>query len=213
MTTARLSAEEIRDFWHAQATQHGISPAASWSDTPVIDLEIAEILGRLSDGDRVLDVGCANGYSTLQWAAARRLSIRGLDYVPEMIAHAHNNLASVAPTLGSTVEFDVGNILALEEPPNHYDKVVVVRVLINLHNWHNQRAALHQCARVLRPGGLLLLSEATSQGWQRLNAFRREWGLDDVPMPPFNYYVDEERLIAEAQDTLELVEVRPFAST
>jgi hypothetical protein len=47
----------------------------------------------------------------------------------------------------------------------------------------------------LKTGGTLLLSEATIQGWQRLNQFRREWALPDIPMPPFNRYLDENQVI------------------
>jgi hypothetical protein len=58
-----------------------------------------------------------------------------------------------------------------------------------------------------------LLSEATIQGWQRLNQLRREWGLEDIPMPPFNQYLDEERLASALPRELQLLEISNFAST
>jgi cyclopropane fatty-acyl-phospholipid synthase-like methyltransferase len=54
----------------------------------VIEMEIRQVIERLADGDRVLDVGCANGYSTVQYAAQRRVSVRGTDYVPAMVDQA-----------------------------------------------------------------------------------------------------------------------------
>jgi len=66
---------------------------------------------------------------------------------------------------------------------------------------------------VLKPGGLLLLSEATLQGWRRLNSLRSEWGLDDIPMPSFNQYVDQDQVIAAVTGEAELVELSNFAST
>jgi SAM-dependent methyltransferase len=107
----------------------------------------------------------------------------------------------------------VGNIVDLQQSTAHYDKVIVIRVVINLGEWDNQLKGLKECARVLKPGGLLLLSEATLQGWNRLNAFRREWGLPEIPMPGFNNYLDQERLIAETSGDFEAVEVIDFAST
>ena len=80
-----LSYEEIRDFWTKQALQHGQSYIASWSDQSAIELEIRTILNWLEDGDKVLDVGCANGFSTLEFAANKNIEIKGLDYIPEMI--------------------------------------------------------------------------------------------------------------------------------
>ncbi len=207
----KLSQDEVRTFWTEQSRTHGQSHAASWSDRPAMELEIREISSHLADGDRVLDVGCANGYSTVQFAQRRELRIRGLDYVPEMIADANARLKGVK-TVGS-VEFAVGDITQLQEPANHYDKVIAIRVLINLGTWERQLLALQQCARVARPGGLVLLSEASLQGWTSLNRFRREWGLPDVPMPPFNEYLDEDKMRNADVPNLRLERIVDFSST
>src|SRR4029450_4010939 len=189
--TDRYSQEQVRQYWSQQAVEHGQSHAASWSDRMVIELEIREIVRYLSDGDRVLDVGCANGYSTIQFACQKRVDVRGVDYIPEMVDQARRRAASMASALSGRGGFEVGDATALQEPDESFDKVTVVRVVINLGDWERQRAAMLECARVVRPGGLVLLSEATIQGWQRLNKLRREWGLADIPMPPFNQYLDQ----------------------
>lgn len=211
----RFTLEQIREFWTRQSHEHPLSPAVSWSDQMVIEMEIREVVQRLAEGDRVLDVGCANGYSTVQFASQKRVAIRGLDYIPELIHQARRRLTECALTerLAGSVEFDVDDITALREPSGTYDKVLVIRVVINLGAWNIQWRALQECARVLKSGGLLLLSEATLQGWQRLNAFRREWGLPDIPVPPFNTYLDQEQVIAATAPVLELVELVNFAST
>lgn len=211
MKSAQLTLEQIREFWTQQAVEHGQSPAASWSDQCVIEMEIREILKYLADGDRVLDIGCANGYSTVQFASQRRITIRGLDYIPEMIQGARTRLRS--GQFPENIEFDVGDITALREPDQVYDKVVVIRVIINLGTWDYQAQGLRECSRVLKPGGLLLLSEATLQGWNQLNAFRREWGLADIPMPSFNHYLDQDQVIAAVAPALQLVALVNFAST
>src|SRR3954466_12374753 len=95
----RFSLDEIRTYWTDQANEHGQSYAASWSDHYAIDLEIRTILNWLNDGDEILDVGCANGYSTIQFAAQRRIGIRGLDYIPEMIDQAGEHLKNVGGNL------------------------------------------------------------------------------------------------------------------
>jgi ubiquinone/menaquinone biosynthesis C-methylase UbiE len=209
----RLTQEEVHKYWTDQARKLGQDSAASWSDTRAIDLEIREIKGFLSAGDKVLDVGCANGYSTVQLGLDQKLFIRGLDYVPEMVQEARARLASIKDRTQAAIEFDVGDATALDEPTGVYDKVVVIRVLINLTTWERQVQALKECARVLKPGGLLLLSEATVQGWQRLNRLRLEWGLDEIPVPSFNLYVDQEALVASAEPELEVLETRNFSSS
>jgi ubiquinone/menaquinone biosynthesis C-methylase UbiE len=208
----KLNAEQVREYWTSQAVLHRQSPSASWSDHSVVEMEIREMSQRLDPGDRVLDVGCANGYSTVSYARAKAISIRGIDYIPEMIAQANARLAS-EPRLAGSVEFAVGNILELGEAAETYDKLIVTRVIINLDSWETQVRALEECARVLKPGGLLLLSEATVQGWTKLNEFRAEWGLEPIPMPPFNRYIDQARLVAAVNPRLELLEIADFAST
>jgi ubiquinone/menaquinone biosynthesis C-methylase UbiE len=211
--STKFTQTEIHDFWTKQAQEHGQSPAASWSDHRVIEMEIHEIARRLNDGDHVLDVGCANGYSSLQFACARRIQLRGLDYIAGMIEQARLRTETMKKKLIGSVEFEVGDITQLKEQSATYDKVVVIRVLINLSTWERQSQALCECVRILKPGGILLLSEATLQGWRKLNQFRREWGMDDIPMPPFNQYLDEEQVISAVTNEMELVEVSNFAST
>ena len=191
-----FSLDDIRQYWTNQAIEHAESPAASWSDYSVIHLEVREMLKYLDEGDRALDIGCANGYSTLRLASLRNLSIRGLDYIPEMIEHARRVLKSAEESLQARVEFDVGDIKDLDEADDSYDKVIVTRVIINLGNWENQERAIQECLRVLKPGGLLMMSEAILQGWSRLNALREEWGLDAIPIPPFNEYLDENQVVS-----------------
>ncbi|HET6944723.1 MAG TPA: class I SAM-dependent methyltransferase, partial [Gaiellaceae bacterium] len=178
-----------------------------------MELEVRAIGERLHDGARVLDVGCANGWSTVQLAAARDIFIRGVDYVPAMIDAARARLDQLQPRLHGTVEFDVGDVLALDVVDGTYDAVVCSRVIINLGDWERQSRGLAECVRVLRPDGMFLLSEATLQGWGRLNALRTEWGLAEIGMPAFNTYLDEERVVAELADRCELVELVNFAST
>jgi ubiquinone/menaquinone biosynthesis C-methylase UbiE len=205
--------EAVRNHWIQQAINHGLSSAASWSDHRVIEMEIREITPHLSIGDRVLDVGCANGFSTIQYAAQKKIEIHGIDYIPQMIELANQRLQSLPLSLLGIVDFCIGDITNLNEPDSSYDKVICARVLINLGNWENQRNGLSESIRVLKPGGTLILSEATLQGWNQINKFRREWKLPDIPMPPFNKYLDEDQLISEATKHSNLIDIINFSST
>ena len=209
----KLTDDEIREFWRTQAVEHGQAAAASWSDQSVIDMEIDQIVARLDDGDRVLDVGCANGFSTIRFAAQRTVDILGVDYIPEMIEQARSRTDILRDGLRGTVRFETGDARKLEVPDNAYDKVVVIRVIINLGAWEQQVIGLQECARAVKPGGRLLLSEATVQGWERLNAFRSEWGLDPIPMPGFNNYLDQDKVVEVLAPSMRLVEIANFASS
>jgi SAM-dependent methyltransferase len=208
-----MTPDEIRAYWTDQARIHGAAPAASWSDIWAIDLEIRELSKWIDDGDRVLDVGCGNGYSAAQLAARRRIHLRGLDYVPALIDHARARAAGLEGRLAGTLNFAVGDITALTEPEDTYDVVLTTRVLINLGSWASQTAVAISCGRRVRPGGLLLLSEATLQGWKALNGFRAEWGLPPIPIPSFNTYLDQEKVIEALSPEFDLVTLVDFAST
>jgi SAM-dependent methyltransferase len=207
-----VTPEEIKKFWSEQARIHGESPSASWSDHRVIELEIDAIGACLEPGDRLLDAGCANGYSSARYAALGARTV-GIDYVPEMVKLADSRRKTLAPDVAERLEFRIGDITSLEFEDGSFDTVVSTRVIINLPVWSDQLQGLRECGRVLRHGGVLLLSEATEQGWQRLNTLRREWGLEDIPMPPFNLYLDQKRLLEAVAGDFAVEDVVDFASS
>jgi ubiquinone/menaquinone biosynthesis C-methylase UbiE len=207
-----VKAEEIRQFWSEQARAHGESPSASWSDHRVIELEIAAIGARLRAGDRVLDAGCANGYSSARYAAVGA-QVVGVDYIPEMIENAESRRQALPQEIAEQLEFRVGDVMSLDFEDASFDAVVSTRVIINLPSWDRQLKGLREGIRVLRPGGLFLLSEATEQGWRRLNALRREWGFPDIPMPSFNLYLDQDRMLDAIAGELVIEEISDFASS
>ncbi|MFA5337129.1 MAG: class I SAM-dependent methyltransferase [Candidatus Omnitrophota bacterium] len=209
----KFTLEEIREYWKQQALKHGQLPAVSWSDCAAIEMEIRQIVKYLEDGETILDVGCGNGYSTVQYAARKLGTIKGIDFIPEMITQANLKAKELSGKLLGKIEFKVGDITALDESADSYDKVIVVRVLINLREWERQFKALQECIRVLKPGGMLLLSEATLQGWTKLNRFRNEWGLADIPMPSFNQYLDQKKVVEAVSPGLSLISVIDFSST
>jgi len=130
-----------------------------------------------------------------------------------MIEQADRALAALPGERTSEIEFAVGDILGLEEPSDHYDTAMVTRVVINVGSWERQQRALREAVRVLKPGGTLLLSEACLQGWRSLNRLRADWGLDDIPMPSFNNYLDVDAVVETLAPEAELVELVNFASS
>jgi ubiquinone/menaquinone biosynthesis C-methylase UbiE len=209
----KLPLEAIREHWRKQALDHGHDVAASWTDTYAIHLEIAEISKRLGEVTRAIDIGCGNGYSTIHYALDHPIDIKGIDYIPEMIAVARRRLQNLAGQLQGNVSFEVGDMTNLDEEDGRYDAAIVTRVIINLASRDSQIAAIREIARLVRPQGRIFMSEATREGWIQLNSFRAEWELEPIPEPPFNRYIDEDLVRSAAPDLLELEEISNFAST
>jgi SAM-dependent methyltransferase len=205
---SRLSLSGIRDHWRARALAHGASPRASWTDEAAIALEGRTLLPYISPDDCVLDCGCATGHTTALLAARRPCcSFTGVDYIPEMISAARRAHSA------ENLHFTDGNILNLRFPSSYFDVVLTTRVLCNLHDMDHQILGLMECARVLLPGGTLLLSEPTVDGLEGINRLRTDFGLSSIPVPDYNCYLDPAALSASVDDVLELIDIVHFSSS
>jgi len=132
-----MSKDHIYEYWEAQGQTHGESHWASWGDNWMIDLEIDTIGKHIKDGDRVLDIGCANGYSTFRQAQShKQVSITGVDFAPSMVAAAQET--KMQKGFGEDVSFSIGDIRSLQFPSNTFDVAYTTRVLINLSSWEQQ---------------------------------------------------------------------------
>jgi ubiquinone/menaquinone biosynthesis C-methylase UbiE len=100
-------------------------------------------------GAAILDAGCGNGHGLELLAktfAPRRLV--GIDLMPEQIERARRR--------GVAADIRVGDITKLDEPDAGFDAVFVFGILHHVPAW---RDAMRELARVLRPGGVLLIEE------------------------------------------------------
>jgi ubiquinone/menaquinone biosynthesis C-methylase UbiE len=104
---------------------------------------------------QILDVGCGTGYLLGQLAARspQADALAGIDAAPAMI-----EVARSAATDGR-VRFVVGTAERLPWPDRTFDLVVSTT---SFDHWADQRAGLAQCARVLAPGGYLVLADLFS---------------------------------------------------
>jgi ubiquinone/menaquinone biosynthesis C-methylase UbiE len=160
----------IHEYWESQAKKYGGTHCASWGDTRVIELEIQTIGGYIREGYEVLDVGCANGYSTLHHCERNPQRIVGIDYSASMINEAEKNKKKVNPHCD--VAFMVGDARNIPLAKESFDIVYTTRTLINLPSWEDQKQAILECIRVCRKGGTIVFSEAFWEPMALLNALR-----------------------------------------
>ena len=116
-----------------------------------VDLALASS-SRLS---RVLDVGCGTGYLLRRLAGRvpQALELAGIDVAPAMIEAAR------AMAADSRIRFATGTAEELPYPTQMFDLVVSTT---SFDHWADQRAGLAECARVLAPGGHLVLIDQFS---------------------------------------------------
>lgn len=115
---------------------------------PILLSQLAQLPRR-----RVLDVGCGTG-ELLRMVGERfpETTRTGLDLSAEMLSVARHKL-------GEGVELVQGDAERLPFADGAFD---VVLCCDSFHHYPNPRAALAQFARVLQPGGILLLGECTA---------------------------------------------------
>lgn len=111
---------------------------------------ILKLIGPVS-GKRVLDVGCGDGVLSVRLAQAGA-DVTGLDYEPRMLVAARRR-ADAAGLKVSLVEEDAQSLPFADSA---FDIVVAVTVLCFV---AEPVRAFHEMARVLRPGGRLVIGE------------------------------------------------------
>jgi ubiquinone/menaquinone biosynthesis C-methylase UbiE len=104
---------------------------------------------------RILDVGCGTGYLLGQLAAyaPQAEALAGIDASPAMIE------AAKAATTDGRLRFVVGTAEQLPWPAGTFDLVISTT---SFDHWADQDRGLAQCARVLAPGGCLVLADLFS---------------------------------------------------
>jgi ubiquinone/menaquinone biosynthesis C-methylase UbiE len=204
--------EPIRHHWEQRGRKYGLSPSASWVDETMLQREGVVLARYINDDDTVLDAGCANGYTTLQMARLRQIRITGIDYAPSMIEHANVNLSRAGHIKGAAF-FKVNNFLKLDFADNTFDKVYTKRTLINLGSPIYQKAAILEAHRVLKPGGLFMISEVTVQSSEKLNRLRQKLGLEAMSPLWHNCYLDEPEILRFIEPYFEVKRIKHFSST
>lgn len=144
--------EEIVDQFTNQAVPFAQLKAHSEDRT----LDIFRELGGFSGKEHVLDSGCGPGLVSCYLSSLAN-EVIGLDLTPAMVQLANETAAkrSIA-----NVKFIVGNMLELPFAKDHFD-ISVSRYA--LHHLENPQIAFTEMLRVTKPGGKVIVLDATPE--------------------------------------------------
>lgn len=155
----KYTAIDYRVVWHNRENlalhfgyhdTHATTHAAGLSNANRVLADLAAIKA----GDRVLDAGCGFGGSCLWLAAHRRAETVGVNLCEDAIDAARR--VALQRGLHRQARFDVADYTALPYENGSFD---VVWALESLCHAHPKSAFYQEAARVLRPGGRLILAE------------------------------------------------------
>ena len=145
-------AQDVKD--HVQ--QRFGSVAANYRTSAVHaagpDLDRMIALSSLGADARVLDAGCGAGHTAIAFASIASQVI-ACDFTPAMLRQAERLAAEQRATNVSAQLADVEN---LPFPSRSFDQVVT---RYSAHHWLHPERALAEFRRLLKPGGLLLISD------------------------------------------------------
>jgi ubiquinone/menaquinone biosynthesis C-methylase UbiE len=212
-------AGDIKQYWEQRAQENAGSVTATTNDVYLRDLEIKTFIDtvadlKLADAARVLDLGCGDGYTTIEVARAfPRLLFTGMDYSENMIASARERL-KVESELQNTLQFVVGDATKLEQfdPLGQFDLILSDRCLINLESSQAQYDIMRQIASVLRSGGHYVAIENFVEGHDNMNQARRAVGLPEISIRWHNLFFREAEFIERAGQWFGRVEFKDFSS-
>lgn len=116
-----------------------------------------EIAGHVFPGAKVLDVGCGTG-ELLPLLANRGAWTTAIDKSPEMVKMAHERAAK--ENVSESVEIHQRTAMEVDRlfGDAEFDVVVLSLVMSELTN-DERRWLLDQCARILKPAGVLLVAD------------------------------------------------------
>ena len=216
INTREQDIEEVRGMWDEAAREKKDSPMATTHDLILRELEIAAILKRIPDGKKtlkVLDMGCGNGFSTLEYAKARSHEFSGVDFSSEMIKYAEIAKKKAAKKLKGKVIFSEGDALNIDAKDGTYDIVTTARCIVNLVTIEDQKKAIKEIHRLLKKGGHAIICEGTKQGFANANELRALAKLPIMNNHWHNIYLDETMIEPVMKKYFEVIEIDPFAST
>ena len=185
----------IKKYWDSQGEKYEDSHVASWGDNHMIDLEINLISSFIKKDQKILDAGCANGFSTFKQFEKfnKNIDITGIDFSESLIKFAKKKKNNIFSD-NNNINFFVNDIRNINFPDNYFDLSYTTRTIINLDNWEEQKKGIDELIRVTAKGGKVLLLEGCWEPLALLNSVRLLFKLSPLEEHDFNRYIKIKRL-------------------
>ncbi len=138
-----------RKHFDSQASEYDARETAYYSKYPKISCrDVSERLCPVSY-EKLLDVGCGTGYLFELLLARRKAEYHGLDLSPEMLKVAESKFDGCVALVEGAAD-------CLPYGDNSFDVVTCIQ---SFHHYPDPDKAMQEAFRVLKPGGLYILSD------------------------------------------------------
>jgi demethylmenaquinone methyltransferase / 2-methoxy-6-polyprenyl-1,4-benzoquinol methylase len=169
-TAGRLAEPQVEAMFDRIASVYDLMNSVMTAGMHQRWRERAVDLARVAPGSRALDV--ATGTGDLAIALAERgADVVGVDFAEKMLVIARKKAAAV--------DFRTGNALALDFPDDEFDAATVG---FGARNFDDLDRGIAEMARVVKPGGRLVILEITTPQKPPLSLFFHFWFDRLVPL-------------------------------
>ena len=174
-TETKFIEQQIKDFTRQQKNQDliGKGPATGSDEAKKFS---------------ILDVGCGNGYTLENLSNAfPDFHFQGIEFNDALREIANQRFAKK-----NNVSINKGDIRNIDSlPEEKVDILICQRVLINLLDENDQKSALDNLIKVVKPNGLLIFIECFKSGLDHLNSARQEFDLEALSPAHHNLYLSD----------------------
>lgn len=162
--TAKKILESVKSAYEQIAPEFATTRQTIWSGLKVF-------LEYIHDGDKILDAGCGNG-RLLQLFEKKNIQYFGCD--------ANEKLIAIAKKSHPLASFDIGNLLQLPYKDNFFDAEFCIAAFHHIPGRELRKRALLEMKRVLRPGGIMIVTS-----WYFLSERYRKYFLKNIALKLF----------------------------
>ncbi len=116
---------------------------------------------RLTDGLRLLDVGCGTGNVMLEALRRAAITAHGVDAAPAMVVRARRKLATAVERRTAVVTCGEAIAALRSMPGGCFDRVCLMNVIYAV---PDRESLWRECLRLLAPAGLIVATTSTKTG-------------------------------------------------
>lgn len=200
--------KENYEFW-VERLKHNETTQVCTNDVGLDKLESKQILSKVSNHTKILEIGCGNGllYQELRKNFNLERYI-GTDFVSELIKECEEKI------IDSRDEFkqlDMTEVSA-DTFDSKFDFIISKRAIQNVIDHNIQMQTIDKFGSFLKDDGLMILVESSKQAQSNINFERRKYNLTEIKPPFHNLFFDDQLLESYKFKNIELIDVNPFAS-